>query len=147
LPAAGGLECILLVDREVAALFRFRDEPRRESRSFIRHLTPHHQARKIMLVSGDRESEVRYLAQEIGIPEVHFGKSPEKVAIVGVKRGRLRRCSSATGSARRSCNAGGDCRRGCGRASDITAEAAAAVILENSLEKVDELIYIGRRMR
>jgi cation transport ATPase len=29
----------------------------------------------------------------------------------------------------------------------VTAEAAAAVILESSLTKVDELIHIGRRMR
>jgi len=71
LPAAGGLECILLIDREVAALFRFRDEPRRESRGFIRHLTPHHKARKIMLVSGDRESEV--LRQLINQPSA-FGE-------------------------------------------------------------------------
>src|SRR5207247_2758478 len=34
-----------------------------------------------------------------------------------------------------------------GQASDITAEAAGAVILDSSLAKVDELIHIGRRMR
>src|SRR5206468_3458488 len=34
-----------------------------------------------------------------------------------------------------------------GQNSDITAEAADAVVLEASLAKVDELIHIGRRMR
>ena len=34
-----------------------------------------------------------------------------------------------------------------GQNSDITSEAADAVILEASLRKVDELIHIGRRMR
>jgi P-type E1-E2 ATPase len=34
-----------------------------------------------------------------------------------------------------------------GQSSDITAEAADAVVLETSLGKVDELIHIGRRMR
>jgi P-type E1-E2 ATPase len=34
-----------------------------------------------------------------------------------------------------------------GQDTDITAEAADAVILERSLEKVDELMHIGRRMR
>jgi P-type E1-E2 ATPase len=34
-----------------------------------------------------------------------------------------------------------------GQNSDVTAEAAGAVILESSLEKVDELLHIGRRMR
>jgi P-type E1-E2 ATPase len=34
-----------------------------------------------------------------------------------------------------------------GEASDVTAEAAGAVILDNSLQRVDELLHIGRRMR
>ncbi len=34
-----------------------------------------------------------------------------------------------------------------GQGSDVTAEAAGAVILESSLERVDELMHIGRRMR
>jgi P-type E1-E2 ATPase len=34
-----------------------------------------------------------------------------------------------------------------GKDSDITAEAADAVVLEPSLVKVDELMHIGRRMR
>src|SRR5262249_53834835 len=65
LPTAGGLECVLLLEGEFVAFFHFRDEPRRESGRFIRHLKPRHRARKIMLLSGDRESEVRYLAQAI----------------------------------------------------------------------------------
>jgi cation transport ATPase len=34
-----------------------------------------------------------------------------------------------------------------GQSSDITTEAAGAVILDTSLSKVDELVHIGRRMR
>jgi P-type E1-E2 ATPase len=34
-----------------------------------------------------------------------------------------------------------------GQNSDITAEAADAVVMESSLRRVDELIHIGRRMR
>ena len=34
-----------------------------------------------------------------------------------------------------------------GQDSDVTAEAAGAVILDSSLERVDELLHIGRRMR
>jgi len=34
-----------------------------------------------------------------------------------------------------------------GSNSDITGEAAGAVILDNSLEKVDEFLHISRRMR
>ena len=34
-----------------------------------------------------------------------------------------------------------------GQGSDITAEAAGAVILDSSLQRVDELLHIGQRMR
>ncbi len=34
-----------------------------------------------------------------------------------------------------------------GQSSEITAEAAGVVILDSSLERVDELLHIGRRMR
>ncbi len=34
-----------------------------------------------------------------------------------------------------------------GQHSDVTGEAAGAVILEPSLEKVDELLHVGRRLR
>ena len=34
-----------------------------------------------------------------------------------------------------------------GRNSDITSESAGAVIMDSSLEKVDELMHISRRMR
>ena len=34
-----------------------------------------------------------------------------------------------------------------GQGSDVTAEAAGVVILDSSLNRVDELLHIGRRMR
>jgi heavy metal translocating P-type ATPase len=79
LPAqAGGMECVILIDGRFAALLRFRDEPRREGKQFIRHLGPKHGIRKIMLVSGDRESEVAWIAERVGIPEVAFSQTPEQ---------------------------------------------------------------------
>jgi heavy metal translocating P-type ATPase len=148
LPAVPGLECVLLVDGEFAALFRFRDLPRKDARRFVRHLQPRHNSPKVMLLSGDRESEVRYLAEIAGISEVHFSKSPEeKVAIVE----RETRISPTlfVGDGINDAPAMLTATVGVafGRASDVTAEAASAVILESSLTKVDELIHIGRRMR
>ena len=58
-PAAASMECILLLDGEYAATFRFHDAPRKESSAFIKRLAPRHQVKKVMLVSGDREVEVR----------------------------------------------------------------------------------------
>src|SRR5215469_9123340 len=55
-PIAGGLECVVVIDGQFAATFRFRDAPRAEGRSFIQHLGPKHQFRHVMIVSGDRQS-------------------------------------------------------------------------------------------
>jgi P-type E1-E2 ATPase len=142
------MECVLLIDGEFAALFRFRDEPRNDSRRFIRHLRPQHDTPKIMLLSGDRESEVRYLADTLGISEVHFGKSPEeKLAIVKheVQQGPTLFVGDGINDAPAMLAA--TVGVAFGQASDVTGEAASAVILESTLEKVDELIHIGRRMR
>ena len=75
-PPAGGLECVILLDGRYVATYRFRDRPRREGRSFIRHLAPRHHIDRVMLLSGDRPAEVKYLADLVGIPEVLGGKSP-----------------------------------------------------------------------
>ncbi len=61
-PIAGGLECVALIDGRYTATFRYRDEPRVEGKAVIGHLKPHHGFERVLLVSGDRESEVRYLA-------------------------------------------------------------------------------------
>ena len=78
LPAtAWGLECVILIDGHYAATFRFRDQPRAEGASFVNHLGPKHQFDRVLLVSGDRESEVRYLAEQVGIHEIYAGQAPE----------------------------------------------------------------------
>src|SRR6185436_5807229 len=82
-PVSGGLECVVTIDQRFAAAYRFRDAPRAESRSLVSHLGPKHHFARVMIVSGDRASEVGYLAEQVGIKEIHAEKSPEeKVAIV-----------------------------------------------------------------
>jgi heavy metal translocating P-type ATPase len=143
-----GMECILLIDGGYAATFRFRDTPRKESRSFVGHLRPQHQIEKIMLVSGDREEEVKYLATEVGINEVLFGKSPEeKLQIVRDESRRKPTLFLGDGINDAPAMQAATVGVAFGQGSDITAEAADAVVLETSLSKVDELIHIGRRMR
>jgi heavy metal translocating P-type ATPase len=147
-PVASGLECLVLVDGKFAAAFRFHDAPRSDSRLFLHHLQPRHAVHKVMLVSGDRESEVRYLAREVGIQDAHFSKSPEeKVEIV---RGETRQQKTLfVGDGINDAPAMQAATVGVafGQASDIAAEAADAVILQASLAKVDELIHISRRFR
>ncbi len=147
-PAVPGMECILLVDRAYAATFRFHDTPRQESRSFIRHLGPKHQVNRVMLLSGDRESEVVYLAQQVGITEALFGQSPEqKVEIVRREAARAPTLFLGDGINDAPAMQAATVGIAFGQNSDVTAEAADAVVLDASLSKVDELIHIGRRMR
>jgi heavy metal translocating P-type ATPase len=143
-----GLECVVLVDGDYAATLRFRDAPRRESRRFIEHLRPRHGIRKVMLVSGDREPEVQYLADAVGIQEIHASKSPEeKVEIVREETERDKTIFVGDGINDAPALTAATVGVAFGSHSDILAEAADAVLLEPSLEKIDELMHIGRRMR
>jgi heavy metal translocating P-type ATPase len=147
-PAASGLECVVLIDGAAAALFRFRDAPRKDTRRFIDHLKPRHAVTRVMLVSGDRDSEVRYLAALAGIGEVYSAASPEqKVAIVRAETSRERTLFVGDGINDAPAMQAATVGVAFGVSSDITAEAADAVILEGSLAKVDELMHIGRHMR
>jgi heavy metal translocating P-type ATPase len=145
---AGGLECVVVIDGRYAATLRFRDEPRHEGSAFVGHLTPHHGVTRVMLVSGDRESEVRYLADKVGITEVHAGQSPEqKVALVRQETLKAPTLFMGDGINDAPALTAATVGIAFGQASDVTAEAAGVVILDDSLGRVDELLHIGRRMR
>lgn len=129
-------------------MFRFRDTPRREGHHFIRHLRPRHQVTRIVLLSGDRESEVSYLAESVGISDIQAGKSPEeKVAMVREARRHAETLFVGDGINDAPALLEATVGVAFGTKSDITAEAADAVIMEQSLAKVDELMHIGQRMR
>lgn len=147
-PTAAGLECIIMKDGQYAATFRFRDAPRADGKSFIHHLAPSHQFNKIMLVSGDRESEVTYLAELLGIKETLASQNPEqKVAIVRAETAAAPTLFMGDGINDAPALASATVGIAFGQHSSVTAEAAGAVILENSLVKVDELIHISAAMR
>jgi heavy metal translocating P-type ATPase len=149
LPAsAGGLECVLVIDGRYAATLRFRDQPRTEGASFIHHLGPRHHFTRVLLVSGDRESEVRYLAEQVGIAEVHAGQTPEqKLDIVRAETERANTVFLGDGINDAPALTAATVGIAFGQHSDITAEAAGAVILDTSLQKVDEFLHVSRRLR
>lgn len=148
LPQGAGLECVILIDHQLAAHYRFRDTPRTDSESFIKHLRPKHGVEKVMIVSGDREEEVRYLANSVGIAEVYAGKSPEeKVDIVVEETEKAKTAYLGDGINDAPALLAATVGIAFGRNSDITAEAAGAVIMESSLESVDEFLHISKRMR
>jgi heavy metal translocating P-type ATPase len=147
-PSGSGLECLVLLDGEYAATFRFRDEPRKETSAFVSHLKPKHQAQKVILLSGDRESEARYLADAVGITEVYAGKTPEeKVEIVREESRHGSTLYVGDGINDAPAMMAATASIAFGQNSDITAEAADAVVLDPSLARIDELIHISRRMR
>lgn len=148
LPQGVGLECVILIDHQLAAHYRFRDSPRADSESFVQHLLPKHGIKKVMIVSGDREEEVKYLANSVGITEVYAGKSPEEKVDIVVKETQQRK-TAYLGDGINDAPALLAATVGIafGRNSDITAEAAGAVIMDSSLEKVDEFLHISKRMR
>jgi heavy metal translocating P-type ATPase len=147
-PVATGLECVILIDGRYAATYRFHDAPRADSRSFITHLRPRHQLGRILLVSGDRESEVRYLADRVGIEQVYAGRTPEQK--VEITRDETRRAPTVfIGDGINDAPALATATVGLafGHQSEITTEAAGAVIMDTSLKRVDELFHLARRMR
>ncbi|MFI5345589.1 MAG: heavy metal translocating P-type ATPase [Elusimicrobiota bacterium] len=147
-PPAEGLECLVFVDERFAAAFSFHDVPRPDSRNFLTHLPGLHSVTKVMLVSGDREASVRYLARTLGIDVVRAGVNPEgKVAIVAAETRLAKTLFVGDGindaPALRTATVG----VAFGPNNDVSSEAADAVILSPSIAKIDELIHIGERMR
>ena len=101
-----------------------------------------------MILSGDRESEVRYLAEEVGISEIHAEQSPEqKLRIVRQETARAKTLYVGDGINDAPAMMAATVGMAIGQNSDVTAEAADVVAMENSLKKVDEFMHISRRMR
>ena len=145
---AAGLECLILMDGDYAATIRLRDAPRDDGKPFIDHLGPNHQFKEIMIVSGDRESEVTYLADMLGIKKTYASQSPEqKVEIVRAQTLLAPTLYMGDGINDAPALASATVGIAFGQHSSVTAEAAGAVIMENSLVKVDELIHISADMR
>jgi heavy metal translocating P-type ATPase len=147
-PPTGGLECVVLIDGCYAATYRFRDEARVEGAEFVGHLGPMHGFEKVMLVSGDRLSEVQYLAERVGISELHAGKTPEeKLAIVQAESSKSNTVYVGDGINDAPAMVAATVSLAMGQRSEVTTEAAGAVLMDNMLARVDELLHIGQRMR
>jgi heavy metal translocating P-type ATPase len=146
--STSGMECVVIVDGQISGLFRFHDQPRIEGKPFIRHLKPKHHVKHLMILSGDCDSEVQYLANIVGITDVRSGLSPEeKLKIVSEETERAPTLFLGDGINDAPAMMAATVGVAFGQNSDITAEAAGAVILEPTLGKVDELLHIGNRMR
>ncbi len=143
-----GLECVVLIDNHYAASCHFHDAPRLESEPFIGHLKPAHHFNKVMLVSGDRASEVDYLGQLLHLSEIHASQSPEqKLAIVRKEVSIAPTVFMGDGINDAPALTAATVGIAFGQYSNVTAEAAGAVIMENTLNKVDELFHLAKNSR
>ena len=114
----------------------------------MQHLGPKHQFKRTMIISGDRESEVRYLAAQVGISEVHAQQSPEqKLALVRTETAAANTLYVGDGINDAPAMMAATVGMAIGQNSDVTMAAAGVVVLENSLKKIDEFMHISRRMR
>jgi len=147
-PLAEGLECVVAIDHRFAAAYRLRDAPRAEGRSFIQHLGPKHHFKRMLIVSGDRRSEVQYLAEQVGIQEIYAEQSPEeKLSIVRRETAAAHTLYVGDGINDAPAMMAATVGFAAGQNSEVTTEAAGVVAMESSLKKVDEFIHISRRMR
>lgn len=145
LPAPSmGLECVILLNDKYAATFYFQDVPRRESKSFIKHLAPFHQFNKLMLVSGDRASEVEHLGKLLNFTEIYSLQIPEqKLQIVRAESQKAPTLFMGDGINDAPAISAATVGIAFGQYSNVIAEAAGAIIMENSFIKVDELLHLS----
>ena len=143
-----GLECVVLIDGQYAATFRFADEIKPSSRSFVKHLGPQHHVRELVLLSGDRKREVQKLGERVGIARAYFEQSPEqKLQFVKEETKRARTLYVGDGINDAPALAAATVGVAMGSDGQIAGEAAGVVILDSSMQRVDEFLHISRRMR
>ncbi len=147
-PTATGLECVVLLDGVYAATWRFADPPRPDGRPFIAHLGPRHGFDRVLILSGDREAEVRAVADALGISEVRGSMEPaEKLAVVQQLAAQGPTLYVGDGINDAPSLAAATVGVAFGRSAEAAAEAAHAVVLEPTLERLDEFLHIGARFR
>ena len=139
-----GMECVIVINKKVAGILHFRDLERPESKSFINHLGPNHNFKKIILLSGDRASEVNYLAKKLGINNFFSSQSPEqKLEIVKKETQNAPTLFMGDGINDAPALMLASVGIAFGQGNNITSESSGAVILESNLLKVDELLHIS----
>ena len=139
---------MVVIDQRYAAALRFRDAPRAESRSFVSHLGPKHQ----FAARDDRVGRSRVggaLPRRAGGHHRNLRpeESEEKLAIVRKETAAAKTLYVGDGINDAPAMMAATVGMAIGQNSDVTAEAAGVVVMDNSLKKVDEFMHISRRMR
>ena len=97
-----------------------------------------------MLVSGDRASEVNELGKILNLTEIYASQTPEqKIAIVRAEANKAPTLFMGDGINDAPALTAATVGIAFGQFSEVTAAAAGAVVMENTLNKVDELIHLS----
>jgi heavy metal translocating P-type ATPase len=142
-----GLRAFVAIDGEVAGAVEYADHLRDDARAVLRELEALGY-RRILLLSGDHEANVRKIADEAGIVDARADLRPqdkaaiirqleaegERVLMIGDGTNDAPAMSTATVGVSLAAHGGG-----------ITAEAAGIVVLADELSRVPEAIRISRR--
>ncbi len=147
-PVQIGLECIVIINNEVASVLIFEDIERPETGSFISHLTAEHNFSEVILLSGDRQEQVSYLGKKLGINKCYGGKSPEEKLDI-VKHYSQKSPTLFVGDGINDAPALllATASIAFAKHNQITGESANAVLLENNLLKVDKLLHLSIETR
>jgi heavy metal translocating P-type ATPase len=142
-----GLRAYIAVDGEVVGAVEYADRLRTDARSVLRALTALG-IKRIILLSGDHDSNVRRVADEVGVEDARADMHPEdkaaivrqleaegeRVLMIGDGTNDAPAMSTATVGVSLAAHGGG-----------ITAEAAGIVVLADELSRIPESIRISRR--
>ena len=100
------------------------------------------------MLSGDRNSEVTYLAESLGIKNYYASQTPEqKLEIVRNETKQAPTLFMGDGINDGPALMAATVGIAFGKQNVVTSESAGAVILENNLLKLDQLIHISESMR
>lgn len=139
-----GLECVILIDSRYAATYQFVDKVREDSPSFLKHLRDKHSVKKLLMLSGDKEQEVSYLAGVVGIKDFLAEQSPEdKLKVVLEENKKHKTLFIGDGINDAPALSAAHVGIAVGFNSEITSESAGVVILDSSLKKIDYFIHIS----
>lgn len=143
-----GLECLIIIEDEIAALMHFRDALRKDSLQFMDNIKKIHNFKRTLIVSGDRAEEVEHIAKQLRTDEAFAAQTPEqKVEIVRKETKKQPTLYLGDGINDAPALLTATVGIAFGKASNVTAEAGGAVVFDSNLEKVDDLLHLSKAMR
>lgn len=143
---ARGVTAVLMSVGDAWAAFGMRDEPRPDAAQLVERLRSAGAARVAML-TGDNPETARAIAENVGVDEVHAGLMPAgKAELVGRWTGagqRVMMVGDGVNDAPALTRATMGIAMG-GLGSDVAMNAADAVLVQDRLERIPELMRLGR---